>query len=239
MATQDRSRQQSSYMPSQAGQQGGGRDEAMQQGRESQGRDERSLAPRQGTYLGGQHEPSPFAIMRRLSDDMDRIFENFGMGGMLSRGWPAGGSRGASPQAVVFWTPDIEMYEEQGKLVVAAELPGMRKDDVQVQVEQDTIEISGERRRESSHDEAGRYVSERSYGAFHRVIRLPEGVDAESASATFRDGLLRIEMPFSRRSRARRLEIGEGEASQSQARPQGASNSAQPNARADDGAPTG
>ena len=76
-------------------------------------------------------------------------------------------------------------------------------------------------------------MSERSYGTFHRMIHLPEGVDAEGANATFRDGLLRVEMPFNRKSRARRLEIADGSTSQ------GASNSAQPNARGDDGAPTG
>jgi HSP20 family protein len=82
-------------------------------------------------------------------------------------------------------------------------------------------------------------MSERSYGSFHRMIRLPEGVDSESASATFRDGLLRVEMPFNRTSRARRLEIADASASRAEGGPQGASNSAQPNARGDDGAPTG
>jgi HSP20 family protein len=241
MATQDKSRQQSSYMPSQAAQQGGGASgQPAQQGRESQGgRDERSLAPHEGTYLGSRQAPSPFAMMRRLSDDMDRIFESFGMGGMLGRGWPFASSRGAAAQSASFWTPDIEVYEDKGKLVVTAELPGMRKEDVQVEIEQDTIEISGERRRERSHDEGGRYMSERSYGSFHRMIRLPEGVDSESASATFRDGLLRVEMPFNRTSRARRLEIADASASRAEGGPQGASNSAQPNARGDDGAPTG
>jgi HSP20 family protein len=243
MATQDKSRQQASYMPSQSAQQGGGSGrQPAPQGREPQvGRDERSLAPRSGTYLGSQQAPSPFALMRRLSDDMDRIFESFGMGAMLGRGWPFAGA--AFPQGSAFWTPDIEVFEDQGKLVVTADLPGMRKEDVQVDIQQDAIEISGERRRESSHDEGGRYVSERSYGTFHRMIRLPEGADTESASASFRDGSLRVEMPFNRRSLARRLEIGDGNAPQAQAqaqgKPQGASNSAQPNARNDDGAPTG
>jgi HSP20 family protein len=234
MAT-DKSRQQSSYMPSQSAQQGGGSSQQpLQPGGESQGgRDERSLASRSGTYLGSQQAASPFALMRRLSDDMDRIFENFGMGSMLGRGWPFAGSSGAFAPGASFWTPDIEMYEDQGKLVVTAELPGMRKEDVQVEIEEHTIEISGERRREWSQGEGGGYMSERSYGTFHRMIRLPEGVNAEGANATFRDGLLRVEMPFNRKSRARRLEIADGGTSQ------GASNSAQPNARDDDGAPTG
>ena len=245
MATQDKSRQQSSYMPSQGAQQGGGRDDAVQQGRAAQDqRDERSLTTRRGTYLGNNFASSPFAVMRRLSDDMDRFFENFGMGRMFGRGWPFAGSQGTFPEGATFWSPDIEMYEEQGKLVVEAELPGMRKEDVQVQLEGDAIIISGERRHESRDRQAGRYMSERSYGTFHRVIRLPDGADAETANATFRDGILRVEMPLNQRAGGRRLEIGDGGPSQQQqglqeTSAQGASNSAQPNARGDDGAPTG
>jgi len=227
-------------MPSQNAQQGGGRQDAPQpqggelQGAQQQG-NERSLASRQGTYLGNNYG-SPFALMRRLTDDMDRIFENFGMGGMFGQGWPFAGSRGSLPETATLWSPDIEMYEEQGKLVVEAELPGMRKEDVQVQIEADAVVISGERRHESRQNQAGRYLSERSYGAFHRAIRLPDGADAETANATFREGILRIEMPLNQRPRGRRLEIGEGT---QDAPSQGASNSAQPNARGDDGAPTG
>jgi HSP20 family protein len=236
MATKDQSRQQSSYMPSQSGQQGGGRDETTNQANDvqAQGGDrQRSLVPRQGTYLGNNYGSSPFALMRRLTDEMDRIFDNFGMGGMFGRGWPLAGSRGGFADTGAFWSPDIEMYEDQGKLVVEAELPGMRKEDVQVQIEDDAIIVSGERRHESKDRQQGRYVSERSYGSFHRMIRLPDGANAETANATFRDGILRIEMPFKERPRGRRLEIGDGGAAQ------GASNSAQPNARGDDGAPTG
>jgi HSP20 family protein len=260
MATQDRSRQQSSYMPSQGGQQGGGRSDEtqgggearaqgrMQRGSESQG-EERSLATRQGTYMGSNYGSSPFALMRRLTDDMDRIFENFGMGGMFGRSWPFAGARGAFPDSATFWSPDIEMYEDQGKLVVEAELPGMRKEDVEVQLEGDALVVSGERRHESQDRQAGRYMSERSYGTFHRMIRLPEGADAESANASFKDGILRIEMPLNQRARGRRLEIGDGGTTHEQSPTgrqasqgggtQGASNSAQPNARGDDGAPTG
>ena len=272
MATQDKSRQQSSYMPSAGGQQSGGRGEGAQQGGDvSQGSaqqpqqrtSEQALASRQGTYLGGRESAgggyggSPFALMRRLTDDMDRMFENLGMG-MFSRGWPFAGSAGSFPDNAVLWSPDIEMYEDQGRLVVEAELPGMRKEGVQVQIEQDAIVISGERRNESRQNQGGRYVSERSYGSFHRVIRLPEGADAESANATFRDGILRIDMPLNARSRGRRLEIGDGDQQRGMAGQQqvgqqqgghqtatgdastrGASNSAQPNARNDDGAPTG
>jgi HSP20 family protein len=249
-------------MPPQGGQQGAGRDEAAHQGgsqssgaveQRPQPSQEQPLRSRQGTYLRGREASgyggSPFALMRRLTDDMDRIFENFGMGTFL-RGSPFAGAKGSFPDSAAFWSPDVEMYEEQGRLVVEAELPGMRKEDVQVQVEDDAIVIAGERRTESRQSQGGRYMSERSFGSFHRVIRLPDGADADSANASFRDGILRIDMALNPRSRGRRLEIGDGRERQQQRSPaqddqpsqgssHGASNSAQPDARNDDGAPTG
>ena len=212
MANQDRSRQQSSLSPSSSAQQGGGqtnRDDTRQRG------EGRALSPRQGTWLGARdrdYGSSPFALMQRLTADMDRLFENFGMG-MFSRGaWPFGGLRqgsALSPTMSATWSPHIEMFEQEGKLVVQAELPGLRKDDVQIEVEDDAIVISGERHSEAQRDEGGRYVSERSYGSFYRVIPLPDGANADSANATFRDGMLRIEMSLDQRPRGRRLEIGE------------------------------
>jgi HSP20 family protein len=212
MANQDRSRQHSSFSPTSSAQQGGGQTNREDTRQRSEGR---ALSSRQGTWLGARERDygsSPFALMQRLTADMDRLFENFGMG-MFSRGaWPFAGlhqGAGFSPTMAATWSPHIEMFEQEGKLVVQAELPGLRKDDVQAQIEDDAIVISGERHSEGQRDEAGRYVSERSYGSFYRVIPLPDGADAEAANATFRDGILRIEMPLNQRPRGRRLEIGD------------------------------
>ena len=180
MATQDRSRQQSSFSPQSGTQQGGGAASREEQGgAQHQQRDEgRSLTSRQGTWLGARdrdyYSLSPFGLMQRLTADMDRLLENFGMG-MFSRGaWPFAGLRQSGlsgPTAT--WSPHIEMFEQEGKLVVQAELPGLRREDVQAQIEDDAVVISGERRNETQTDEGGRYLSERSYGSFYRVIPLP------------------------------------------------------------------
>jgi len=218
MATQDRSRQQSSFSPQSGMQQGSGATgESTQQRQRDEGR---SLVPRQGTWLGARdrdYGSSPFALMQRLTADMDRLFENFGMG-MFSRGaWPFAGLRqGGFSGLAATWSPHIEMFEQEGKLVVQAELPGLRKEDVQAQVEDDAIVISGERRNETQSEEGGRYLSERSYGSFYRAIPLPDGADAGTANATFRDGILRIEMALDQRPRGRRLEIGEGKSGEPQ-----------------------
>jgi hypothetical protein len=98
-------------------------------------------------------------------------------------------------------------------------LPGLTKDDVNVEITDDAINISGERRNEDEERREGYYRSERSYGGFFRSIQLPEGANAEDANATFNNGVLEITMEAPQlQSRGRRLEIKEGAASDEQAR---------------------
>jgi HSP20 family protein len=148
--------------------------------------------------------------MRRISDEMDRLFEGFGFGrGGLDAesGWPAAYPTGAE-QGASLWSPRLEMYERDGKLTVTADLPGVKKEDVKVEVDQDAIVIQGQRRQEQSTPEQGYYRSERSYGSFYRTIPLPEGVDPSTANATFRDGVLHITLQAPQaRSTSRSLEI--------------------------------
>ena len=92
------------------------------------------------------------------------------------------------------WSPQIETFEREGQLVVRADLPGLKKDDVNVEITDDAITISGERRNEDEERREGYYRSERSYGSFFRSIPLPEGVNAEDANATFNNGVLEITM---------------------------------------------
>ena len=159
-----------------------------------------------GSYYGGG---GPLSMMRRLTDEMDRLFESFGMG----RGFPSpfGGIQGelrGSRGLQSLWSPSVDVCERGGKFCVSVDLPGIKKDDVDVQVENDAITIQGQRSDERTTDERGYYQRERSHGSFHRVIPLPEGADAENATATFRDGVLQIEMPVATQSaRGRRLEI--------------------------------
>jgi HSP20 family protein len=199
MPTEDKTKQQSSFAPTTGSQQGSGQ-------RETAAAQQRSLAPRQGTWLSGRdYDASPFGLMRRLSEDMDRLFENFGFGNALSRSWTGGGQQ----LGTAAWAPHIEMFEESGKVVVQAELPGLRKEDVKAQIEDDAIILSGERRQESQRKEGSSFLSERSYGSFYRVIPLPDGANAEQAKATYRDGVLRIEVPVAQRQRGRTLSISD------------------------------
>jgi len=226
MTTNDRSRQQSGEAPQRGtASQQGGRQDAGQYGA---GRPRGEMAARGGEWQqGGRSMPAqrgafdpalyggfgggPFALMRRISEEMDRMFESFGMGGSFGRsgfaGLPGGAERGAGMGSP--WSPHLEVFERQGRLVIQADLPGVRKEDVSVQIEDDRVILQGERRHEQQREENGYFHTERSYGSFHRVIPLPEGVDADQAKASFRDGVLEIELPApqpQRRGRALTIE---------------------------------
>ena len=146
---------------------------------------------------------SPFSLMRRLSDDMERLFED-SWGGhrfpRLFRGFDVASTR---------WTPNIEAFERKGEFVVRADLPGMTKENVKVEMVEGDLIIQGERKEEKEQKEKGYYACERSYGAFYRAVPLPEGVKADEAKATFKDGVLEIAMPAGKvpEKHGRQLEI--------------------------------
>ena len=158
------------------------------------------------SFFGG----SPFAMMRRFREEMDRLFDDFGFGRSLMPNFGrdlfsrAFGDFGET----AVWSPQVEMFERDGKLVVRADLPGLNKDDVKVELTDNAVTISGERRSEHEEKREGFYRSERSYGSFFRRIPLPEGVNTEDANATFNNGVLEVEMKApEKRSTGRRLEI--------------------------------
>jgi HSP20 family protein len=155
----------------------------------------------------------PFAVMRRFAEEMDRVFEGFGLGHGLLSGWPFRGRRGIAPRGGDFepgaWSPAVEVFEREGRLVIRADLPGLTKDDIHVELKDDAVTIRGERRHEHEERREGYFHSERSYGSFFRRVPLPEGVQADKADASFRDGVLEVTMPAPPReaSRARRIEV--------------------------------
>jgi HSP20 family molecular chaperone IbpA len=139
--------------------------------------EEKSLAKQGGKALGGWENwdpfvfsltpadlfsSSPFVLMRRFSEEMDRSFGHVF-------------SHGSSNSAA--WMPAIEIYERDGQLQVRAELPGLKPEDVKVEVTDGTLVIHGERKYEHDENKKGVYRSERRYGKFYREIPLPEGAD--------------------------------------------------------------
>lgn len=135
----------------------------------------------------------PFGMLGALHREMNRLFDDFGFGGF----------------GRMAWTPQIEVRERDGKLHICADLPGLTRDDVKVEVMDNNLTIEGERRSEQQDERSG--WSERSYGRFFRSIPLPEGVNPDTAKASFENGVLDIafDTPKLDKPRGRRIEIGE------------------------------
>ena len=141
----------------------------------------------------------PFSMMRRFADEMDRMFEG--------SGFPSWGRFTPSFRLETF-SPQIDIVERNGKLVLRADLPGMTKDDVKVEITDEAVVIDGERKFEHEENEKGIYRTERSYGSFHREIPLPDAVKTENATANFKNGVLEIavDAPQTKKNR-RQIEI--------------------------------
>lgn len=154
---------------------------------------------------------NPFELMDRMSDEMDRVFNRmFREFAMPRSSWPTMGPGRTSGQQA--WSPRVEAFQKGDQFCVRAELPGLKKDDVQVELSDDALTIQGERKQEHEEEREGMYHSEREYGQFYRMIPLPEGVISESAQANFHDGVLEVTMKAApaEANRGRRLEINEG-----------------------------
>ncbi|MGH6690666.1 MAG: Hsp20/alpha crystallin family protein [Gammaproteobacteria bacterium] len=141
---------------------------------------------------------SPFGLMRKMQEDMERLISE-----TLQ---PA-----AQPRAE--WTPALETFQRDNEFVIRLETPGLTADDLVVEIGEDAITISGERRDEHEDERGGVFVSEVRYGTFARVVPLPQGALPDNATATFNNGVLEIVVPAPSQEtrRGRRIEIGRGE----------------------------
>ncbi len=151
---------------------------------------------------------NPFGMRRRFTKDMERLFNDFEEFRFSNffKDFP----RFRMPFDTVEWVPRIEVLQNNGQLTVRADLPGLTKDDVKVELTDDMLTISGERKEEKEEKREGFYRSERSYGSFYRKIPLPEGAKTENATATFHNGVLEITIPAEKvEMPARKLEIKE------------------------------
>ena len=159
---------------------------------------------------------NPFSFMRRFGEGMEQLFADFGIGGLMPRGF----------NELADWTPQIEMFERDKQLVIRADLPGLKKDDVQIELRDDSVVLRGERQEERKEEREGFYSTERTYGRFYREIPLPEGADTNQATATFRDGVLEITIPHEEgQTRGRQLQIQDAQSAEqhkSQSRAAGA-----------------
>jgi HSP20 family protein len=177
---------------------------------------------------------SPFAFMRRFVEEMDHLFDDFG----VETRWNLPRFRSATKSPFGFtsfdidsrwhlpkllgrgreaglvpaeWSPKVDVLEREGQFVVRADLPGLSKEDVKVEIAEGLITIQGERKQEKKEEREGYYYSECGYGSFYRAIPIPEGAEASKATADFHQGVLEVTVPVPSRPevKARRLEVRE------------------------------
>lgn len=148
-----------------------------------------------------QAEGRPFDLLHRRMDDLfEDFFEQFEH------------PRNLMPHSLfgdAAFNPRFEVSDDEKEFVIKAELPGMNEEDIQVQLDEQVLIVSGEKREERSKRKKHQHYSEVQYGSFQRVIPLPQAVDGTQTQATFKRGVLTVRLPKTEavRSSARRIEI--------------------------------
>lgn len=137
----------------------------------------------------------PFRELRTLNDEMNRLFTFV----------PTGLERSEFVRGA--WSPNVDIYEDKDKLIVEAELPGMKREDFELTVENNVLTLKGERKFEKKTEGDNYHRVERSYGAFTRQFTLPQTVTADGATADFENGVLRVALPKREETKARKIEI--------------------------------
>ena len=107
------------------------------------------------------------------------------------------------------YEPSVDMYEKDGKYYLTAELPGVQKDDISINVEGDVVTLSGKKESKREEKDASYYFSETRQGSFSRSFRLPQSVDEDKVNARFKDGVLTLEIPTKETEKSRKIEIKE------------------------------
>jgi HSP20 family protein len=131
----------------------------------------------------------PLAMLRQMTSELDRMFED----------WPAiqvPRLRAAGALEPAAWSPRIDVFERDKRLITRVDLPGMKKEDVSVEVTDGYLTLAGERKHEKEEKAEDFYRREREYGSFSRTVPLPEGVKLEDVKATFADGVLEVSVPI-------------------------------------------
>jgi HSP20 family protein len=140
---------------------------------------------------------TPMRTLPAFQEEMNRMFNEFFRGGNGGeQGWLAGA-----------WTPPVDIYETDDALVLTAELPGVSKDDVSIEIHNNTLTLRGERKHDAEVKEEHYHRVERAYGTFQRVFVLPTLVDQEKVQATYHDGILELRLPKLESAKPRRIAI--------------------------------
>jgi HSP20 family protein len=139
----------------------------------------------------------PIRELDSLQNDMNRLFDRFFEG------------RAANGTARR-WIPAMDLVETDDHLVLRGDLPGMTEDDVNIEIKDNVLTVSGERKAEREDKREGYHRVERAFGSFSRSLSLPAGVDADKVEANFDNGVLEVRIPKPAEAKPTRVEIGKG-----------------------------
>jgi HSP20 family protein len=142
----------------------------------------------------------PARELGTLQTEMNRLFNTF-------FDTPASGPNGGGTRT---WVPAMDLVETDDDFVLRADLPGMSEPDVHIELEDNVLTVSGERKAEHEERKEGYYRVERSSGSFRRTLTLPEGVDPDSVKASFERGVLEVRIPKPAQRKPRKVEISVG-----------------------------
>ena len=139
----------------------------------------------------------PTRDLLNIRDEVNRLFDNFFTGLPERRRGLLEGE----------WAPSIDVAETDNEVVVTAELPGVKQDDVDITITDDVLTLKGEKKEEKEVKEKNYHRIERSYGSFQRSVSLPAGVQADKAKATYKDGVLHITVPTAEEAKPKQIKI--------------------------------
>lgn len=139
----------------------------------------------------------PTRDLLSIRDEVNRLFDNFFTGLPERRRGLLEGE----------WAPSVDIAETDNDVVVTAELPGVKQDDVDITITDDVLTLKGEKKEEKEVKEKNYHRIERSYGSFQRSISLPAGVQADKAKATYKDGVLHITVPKAEEAKPKQIKI--------------------------------
>jgi len=136
-----------------------------------------------------------FGRLSSLRDELDRLFES------------PGAEFARASQLWSGWTPALDVHEDKDNFVVHAELPGMKREEIEVSLHDGALSISGERKAEKKFEEAEVYRTERFFGKFQRTVTLPEAVAADRVKAQYKDGILTVTLPKTEAAKPKQIEV--------------------------------
>ena len=140
----------------------------------------------------------PFRELSMIRDDMDELLKNIFKMPMMTQ---------TPMMSGMTWQPAMDIYEENGNMIMETPLPGMKKEEIDISIQDNKLTISGEMKREKEIKEENFYSKERRMGNFSRTVTLPKEVKADKIKAEFKDGILKIKLPMAAPEKQKKVKV--------------------------------